>query len=174
MPQEAVQTKQSQLAKLKQTPKCFSNDPTKSCKTFCCECAKVVTLSGLRKHVKSHHQMTLTEYKDLYGNPKKQIIQLVYHKCCFCQYPVLLDTDELSKHLKKAHKVSYKEYMVRYMAKQQTSLHYSKVLNVRETVQKTVHLELESSLVIIRCDECPKTFKQNIQLKVHKRKHSAQ
>ena len=127
----------------------------------------------MRKHVKSRHQIALTEYKDLYGNPKKQIIQLVYHKCAFCHYPVLLDTDELSKHLKKAHKVSYKEYMVRYMANQQTNVQSSKVLNVtREKVQKPEE-KVKTSLIIINCDECPKTFKKNIQLRMHKKKHSS-
>ena len=148
----------------------MSNDPTKSCKTFCCCCDQVITLSGLRKHVKSRHQITLTEYKELYGEPRKQIIQLVFHKCAFCQKSILLDTDSLSKHLRKAHQRSYKDYLVRHMSKPSTTdtdtgVQGAGVLGVEEKKLVTP--------VIIRCDECPKTFKQNIQLKVHKRKHSA-
>ena len=30
----------------------------------------------------------------------------------------------------------------------------------------------QSSLVLIKCDECDKTFKHNMQLKAHNRKHS--
>ena len=156
------------LSNNQQPSKVFSNDPTKSCKTFCCECDQVVTLSGLRKHVKSKHQMTHTEYKAMYGNPRKQIIQLVYHLCWFCQATVLLDTDDLSKHLKKAHQTAFKEYLVKYMTKNQT-----KVMHVKEKKAHTLKKVIDAPLVVIRCDECPKTFKQNIQLKIHKRKHSS-
>ena len=168
------QTKRALLTKTMKTTKLFSNDPSKSCKTFCCSCDQVITLSGLRKHVKSRHQMTHTEYKEMYGNPRKQIIQLVYHKCGFCQQSVLLDTDDLSKHLKKSHQASYKEYIVRYMTNQQNNVPTTKLQNVNEKKVDPVKQTKETPLVIIRCDECPKTFKQNIQLKVHKRKHSVQ
>ena len=102
--------------KTKQT-KVFSNDPTKCVKTFCCMCDQIVTVTGLRKHVKGHHKITLTQYKELYGDHKKQIIQLVFHKCFFCKKSLLLDTDEISTHLKKAHQVMYKDYLVTYMGK---------------------------------------------------------
>ena len=161
------------IAQSMKIPKLFSNDPTKSCKTFCCSCDQVITLSGLRKHVKSRHQMTLTKYKELYGNHRKQIIQLVYHKCAFCQQSVLLDTDDLSKHLKKSHQVSYKEYVVRYMTNRQNIVRTTNLRDINEKKVDPVKERKENPLVVIRCDECPKTFKQNIQLKVHKRKHSA-
>ena len=51
--------------------------------------------------------MTLTEYKELYGNPRMQIIQLVFHMCAFCGKSVLFDTDTMSKRMKKIHKTSY-------------------------------------------------------------------
>ena len=100
--------------------KVFSNDVRKSCKTFCCECDKVVTLSGMRKHVKTWHQMTFTAYKELYGRPRMQIIQLVHHKCAFCKSSILFDTDDMSKHMKKKHQTSYREYIARYMTKPQS------------------------------------------------------
>ena len=136
----------------------MSKNPTKSCKTFCCCCDQVIMVSGMRKHIRSRHQMTLTQYKELYGNPSMQIIQLIFHMCAFCEKSVLLDTDTMSKHLKKIHKTSYREYLVSHMVKP-SNTH-------RRSPQPT--------LVIIRCDECPKTFKQNIQLKIHKRKHAAE
>eukprot|EP00092_Neocalanus_flemingeri_P038849 GFUD01042295.1.p1 GENE.GFUD01042295.1~~GFUD01042295.1.p1 ORF type:complete len:186 (-),score=45.34 GFUD01042295.1:39-596(-) len=162
-----------QQDKAKQTSKMMSNDPTKSCKTFCCECDQAVTLSGLRKHVKARHQMSLTEYKELYGNPRMQIINLVYHKCSFCQRSILLDTDDLSKHLKKQHQTSYKDYIVRYM-NQQNTVQPTKVGNIVMKKVEPVVEQNEAPLILIRCDECPKTFKQNIQLRAHKKKHLAQ
>ena len=154
--------------------KVFSNDLRMSCKTFCCECDKVVTLSGMRKHVKTWHQMTFTAYKELYGNPRMQIIQIVYHKCTFCQSSILFDTDDMSKHMKKKHQTSYKEYIARYMTKSHSN---SPAAQLPTPVKKKEAVPIEKKiaplLVIIRCDQCPRTFKQNIQLKIHKRKHSS-
>ena len=162
--------KTSTSAKITKDSIVLSNDPTKSCKTFCCCCDQVITVSGMRKHIKSRHHMTLTEYKELYSNPRMQIIQLVFHVCAFCYKSVLLDTYTMSKHLKKFHKTSYKEYLVSNMGKPANPLQRSPQNII---TKKVVEEKKDSTLVIIRCFECPKTFKQNIQLKVHKRKHSA-
>ena len=154
--------------------KVFSNNVRKSCKTFCCVCNKVVTLSGMRKHVKTWHQMTFTAYKELYGNPRMQIIQIVYHKCAFCQSSILFNTDDMSKHMKKKHQTSYKEYIYRYMTKPKSN---SPTARLPTPVQKKEAVPIEEKivplLVVIRCNQCPRTFKQNIQLKKHKRKHSS-
>ena len=106
----------------------------------------------MRKHIKSRHQMTLTEYKELYGNPRMQIIQLVFHVCAFCKKIVLLDTETMSKHLKKIHKTSYKEYLVSHM-KKPANPHQNTPQNIIK--KKVVEEKNEPTLVIIRCDECP-------------------
>ena len=139
-----------------QKTKVFSDDPTKTCKTFCCSCDQVVTLAFLRKHVEYKHQMTIKEYRQLYGNPSKQVIQLIYHKCRLCQQNILLDTDQLSKHMKKMH-----QYM-----KQGDALK----TKVENDGLKKPDLD-KTPLILIECDECNKTFKQNIQLRTHKKKH---
>ena len=132
--------KTSTSAKIMKDSIVLSNDPTKSCKTFCCCCDQVIMVSGMRKHIRSQHQMTLTQYKEVYGNPSMQIIQLIFHMCAFCEKSVLFDTDTMSKRMKKIHKTSYREYLVSHMVKPSNTQ--------RRSPQPT--------LVIIRCDECPR------------------
>ena len=169
----------------------FSDDPNKSVKVFCNLCDKVVNLSGLRKHLGTNHATTLTEYKRLYGNPRKQIIQLVHHQCKICRKVVLLDSDEMYKHMKQIHHQLYMPYMAKYMKKGsgiinqsptlgvsakiiETATTTDKLAAVRNKLPKQVTIKrerVEEKLVLIKCDQCPKTFKQNIQLKIHKRRN---
>ena len=86
----------------------FSSDPSMICQTFCCVCDKVVPLSSMKSHAKTWHKMTITEYKDLFGHPKKQILHPVYHRCALCKATVLFAPDEMYTHLKKTHRVSYR------------------------------------------------------------------
>ena len=148
--------------------KMFNVDPSMTCKIFCCLCDKVVPLSSIKNHTKSEHKMTLTEYKELCGNPKKQIIKVVYHRCALCQRTVLFDPNEMYKHLKRKHQISYKLYITKYIKQQPGQ-------SIFPESQNTSSLEGVSqqkpSAVIIRCDQCNKTFRQNIQLKIHKKKH---
>ena len=127
----------------------FSNNLDDSVKTFCCECDKAVTISGLEEHTKSHHKMTVKKYKQLYGNPRTQIIYLVYHQCGLCGEDLLLDHKVLEKHVKRCHQVEFKEYCSKFMPAVK-----------------------ENKTVIIRCDQCSKTFKRNIQLKAHQKRHA--
>ena len=95
----------------------LSNDPQLSCRVFCNICDRLYFLSGLRKHVAHKHSITYTEYKLRYGGePKRQIINTVYHPCRLCKKVVLLDTTELGKHL-KAHKLGYTQYVKDHMEK---------------------------------------------------------
>jgi uncharacterized Zn-finger protein len=84
--------------------------------------------------------------------------------------------------MKKKHQTSYKEYIIRYMTKPQSKSPVAQLpTEVKKKAvvpieKKVVPIEKKSTpvLIIIRCDQCPRTFKQNIQLKIHKRKHSSQ
>ena len=138
----------------------FSSNPLNSCKIFCGICDKVINLSGLSKHVKNVHKTTGKEYKALFGDPRKQIIKLVFHKCVICQKVLLLNTDDISKHLRKAHQLAYKEYMSKHML-EGNKCHLKH------------QIESKKNLVSIQCNICSKSFKQNIQLKIHMRKHSS-
>ena len=63
----------------------YSNSLADCVKTFCCECDQQVKLSVLRKHLARHHKhLSMPQYTELYGQPKKQIIEMVYHNCALC------------------------------------------------------------------------------------------
>ena len=158
-----------QNSKIQKSEKVYSKDPCMTVKIFCCQCDKVVPLSSMKSHTKSQHKITLTEYKELYGNPRKQIIKLVYHKCALCKNTFLFDPSKMYKHLKKNHQMSYKQYSTKYLGQQPTQ---SLSTPSQDTSRRKEASQQEPSAVIIRCDQCDKTFRQNIQLKIHKKKHS--
>ena len=93
----------------------MSNDPQQSVKVFCAVCDQVYQMSGLRKHVAHKHGLTLTRYREMYGDLRKQIIQLVHHACVLCKRVLLLDTEDISKHVSKKHKMGYTSYARRFM-----------------------------------------------------------
>ena len=95
----------------------MSNDPQQSVKVFCAVCDQVYQMSGLRKHVAHKHGLTLTRYREMFGDLRKQIIQLVHHACVLCKRVLLLDTEDISKHVSKRHKMGYRTYAIRHMEK---------------------------------------------------------
>ena len=116
-----------------------------------------MNLSSLLNHLRYAHKKTLTQYKELVGNPRTQIIEVVFHKCTICRKTVLLNSDDISKHLKKKHRnISYKEYVSNYMKATK-----GKEIGDDETQKETG----------IKCGVCLKSFKQNIQLKMHMKRH---
>ena len=245
-------TKTSEKPRKMKPAKQLSNDPLLSCRVFCNICDRLYFLSGLRKHVAHKHSITYTEYKLRHGGePKRQIINTVYHPCRLCKKVVLLDTDELGKHLKD-HRLGYTQYMKEHMKKGSGFISSgpvpasakralspqpqskpaptpvvetrssapaaavsqagprtrskSKVLPVesfspavalpptppltpttplqvkKEPVEESSYFPIKEEpmevveplvpdLIIIKCEECDKTFKKNIQLKVHMRKN---
>ena len=98
----------------------FSNDMTDACRTICKVCKAQVTLNYMRNHTKNNHQMTIHEYKDMFGNHRDQIVNEVHHKCGFCQDEILLDADIIHLHVKR-HKVSLKEYNAKFITGSKSS-----------------------------------------------------
>ena len=94
-----------------------SNDPCLNVKVFCNLCDGVYQMSGLRKHIAHRHKMTKSAYIAAFGDLKKQIISLVYHSCGICKKTILLDTEIISKHTTKKHKIGYTAYAGKYMKK---------------------------------------------------------
>ena len=96
----------------------YSNRMEDSVKTFCWECDQAISLSGLTKHLRGVHKKSVLEYREMYGEPKKQLLRLVHHKCGVCNEDILLDYLVLVKHLRKAHNirgVATSEYNSKYM-----------------------------------------------------------
>ena len=107
----------SEKPKKMKAPKTLSNDPQLSVKVFCNVCDKVFQMSGLRKHVASRHSLNMTNYKKIYGDPRKQIIQLIYHPCNLCKKVMLFDTVDISKHVTKKHSLLFNVYSKLHMEK---------------------------------------------------------
>ena len=93
----------------------YSNDMRDACKTTCQICKAAVFLTTLRGHTRNTHKVPIEEYKKVYGNHRNNIIEKVFHKCGICLKTVLLDSDEMSHHLKKNHSISHKNYNADYM-----------------------------------------------------------
>ena len=120
-PGKTVHLKMGQVKTISEKPrqlkprKRMSNDPQLQVKVFCGVCDQVYQMSGLRKHVAHKHGLTLTRYREMFGDLRKQIIQLVHHACVLCKRVLLLDTEDISKHVSKKHKMGYTSYARRFM-----------------------------------------------------------
>jgi hypothetical protein len=145
----------------------FSNEMKDACKTICQICKASVFLTTLRGHTRSRHNVTIVEYKKVYGNQRNNIIEKVYHKCAICQKNVLLDSDEISHHLKKNHSISHKNYNAEYMIIKNKEKITQKEDNCESSIGKD---KLSASLKIYKGKEtittkegkCPTTCGQQI------------
>ena len=94
----------------------YSNSLADCVKTFCCECDGQVKLSVLRKHLARHHKhLSMPRYTELYGQPKKQIIKMVYHNCALCKKDIVHDYNALLNHLKASKPHGVKTNMAKYV-----------------------------------------------------------
>ena len=91
----------------------MSNDPLMGVRVFCAICDHDVALSGLKSHLRSH-EVTLTQYTKVYGDPRREIVTKVHHACAVCSKVMLLNSFDISKHVRK-HQLSFTEYAKKYM-----------------------------------------------------------
>ena len=91
----------------------MSNDPLMGVRVFCAICDHNVALSGLKSHLRSH-EVTLTQYTKVYGDPRREIVTKVHHACAVCSKVMLLNTFDISKHVRK-HQLSFTAYANKYM-----------------------------------------------------------
>ena len=160
----------------------YSNNLIDCVKTFCCECDQVINLSGLRKHLLNKHKVNAKDYVKVYGNPKMQVIQMVYHKCGLCKKTIVLDYDVLVKHLKLAHKIKGKavtDYNNSFlkMIVDKTGGKKSKYNKQKQQQSGTPQVKSSTSsspttrlAPVPTCNHCSRLFTSNMQLKMHMRR----
>ena len=79
----------------------ISDDLSLLCRSYCKLCGRSVTLTGMRNHTRSVHNLPITDYKLKYG--QLDIIDVVHHKCHLCGKVVLMDHDAIGAHVKGIH-----------------------------------------------------------------------
>ena len=112
---ETIQPITKTKKEFKDTTKIFSNNMKNAVKTKCKLCKNDVTLSAMRCHTKKTHSMTITEYKEKYG--ELDIINPVYHKCAICSAVMILDSDNIASHLRKRnlHNTTFGAYNQKFL-----------------------------------------------------------
>ena len=90
----------------------ISDNLENSCKTHCKICGNTYILANMRTHTLNSHGMQITMYKEMYG--QFEIIEKVFHKCHLCEKIVLLDSDTLGAHIKRAHQMKEKTYKKKF------------------------------------------------------------
>ena len=82
-------------------------------------CGENVKVNAMRTHTKNKHNMVITEYKNTYNQHYYDLIELIMHKCGICGEYVLLDSDEIAKHLKMRspvnHDITHGNYNAKFM-----------------------------------------------------------
>ena len=74
----------------------------------------------MRSHTKNFHEMSDREYMKKYGNYHTQLAREVYHRCGLCQEELLLDEDEIHKHI-IWHKMMMKDYTTKFLNSNKTN-----------------------------------------------------
>merc|ERR1712129_211226 len=85
----------------------FSDNMNEVCKTLCKICDKPFSLTGMRSHTKSCHDMKITQYKERFNQIAFDIIERIFHHCKICGKTMLFDGDTVGAHVKNAHKSSH-------------------------------------------------------------------
>ena len=93
------------------------------CKVFNKEtnkpCGEKLKVTMMRGHTKKAHNMIITDYKKEYNQHYYDLIELILHKCGICEEYVLLDSDEIAKHLKMKtpvnHDITHGNYNAKFM-----------------------------------------------------------
>ena len=100
------------------------------CKTTCKICKKTMSIQRMRAHTKSEHQMVITEYRAKFNQNFFDLVEKIFHTCCICSEPLLLDSDIISSHLssnKNSHKMTHRAYNETFMQYNNTKVKDEKV-----------------------------------------------
>ena len=92
----------------------FSNNLKDAVRTICQVCQISVTLLTMRSHTRNKHNMDIKEYRNEFGDPMNQMVEVVKHRCGICNEELLLHCDAITPHVKK-HNITHSEYTKKYM-----------------------------------------------------------
>ena len=92
----------------------FSNNMKDAVRTVCQVCKKDVEFNQMRIHTRRAHKLGISDYKQIYGNLRANLVEAVYHKCSLCSQVFLLNGDTIATHAKK-HQITHKEYNSRFI-----------------------------------------------------------
>ena len=93
--------------------KTFSNNMRDAVQTTCKICNNNYTLTAMRSHTRKLHNMTISKYKETYG--QLEILKPIYHKCGLCSYEIILDSDLIMGHLRVKHSITHGNYNAQFM-----------------------------------------------------------
>ena len=92
----------------------ISNDIADYVLVKCQVCGIKKTMTTLRAHTKAAHKLTITEYKEKFG--QLEPIESVFHQCGICSVLIMFDSDHIASHLKSpGHNITHKEYNSNYL-----------------------------------------------------------
>jgi len=102
----------------------ISNDIADYTLAECQICEEQIPMTRMRTHTKSHHGITITEYKAKFG-PELVPVEIVWHRCGVCDKLIVLDSDSVAVHLKAGGhpRITHKDYNDNYMVDTRTSKH---------------------------------------------------
>ena len=146
----------------------MSNDPLMGVRVFCAICDHNVALSGLKSHLRSH-EVTLTQYTKVYGDPRREIVTKVHHACAVCTKVMLLNTFDISKHVRKHH-LTFTEYAKKYMRRgegllQSSSSSSQKTSGIKASKSKrrVSFAETICSVKLYKPSESPEKVQNSVQ-----------
>ena len=122
----------------------ISNDIADYTCVECQICEVHIPMTRLRTHTKSHHQMTITEYKERFGSELIPV-EIVWHRCGVCEELVMLDSDHIAVHLKRGGhpRITHKDYNDQYMVDTRKSQFEGSVRKPKPN--KVVNLDYENN-----------------------------
>merc|ERR1719233_554924 len=102
--------------------KLYSNNLADANKTICQICHRTITMVAMRGHTRGCHKISIADYTKQYGNPRAQKISpIFYHKCGICSKEMLLDPDYIHPHAGQKHKISLKDYSIKFLVHQRNN-----------------------------------------------------
>ena len=164
-PYEPLEQEQGVKVTMSNNNLVMSNDPLMGVRVFCAICDHDVLLSGLQSHLRSH-EVSLGQYTRVFGDPRKEIVAPVHHSCAICSQTLLLNTWDISRHLRR-HNISFTKYARKHMRRGEGILQANhKVATHKSTASKTKRVSFAESICSVKfynTSESPEKVKNSVQ-----------